>query len=38
MPSLPNWSNGKSTQADAPKIPVPAARAIVDCAVYVYYV
>jgi magnesium transporter len=35
MPSLPNWSNGKSTQADAPKIPVPAARAIVDCAVYV---
>ena len=35
MPSLPNWSNGKSTQADAPKILVPAARASVDCAVYV---
>lgn len=35
MPSLPNWSNGKSDSVSAPRIPVPAARAIVDCAVYV---
>ena len=35
MPSLPNWSNGKSAPPPLPRIPVPAARAIVDCAVYV---
>ncbi|NMM83403.1 magnesium transporter [Rhodococcus sp. SRB_17] len=35
MPSLPSWPNGKSRQTPTPRIPIPAARAIVDCAVYV---
>ncbi|WP_424809569.1 magnesium and cobalt transport protein CorA [Rhodococcus sp. 27YEA15] len=37
MPSRPSWTNVRPTPVSAPtpKIPLPAARAIVDCAVYV---